>query len=262
MITFAAVVPHSPLLIESIGKENQKHLSKTLESMNTLKENLYLSKPDVILVISSHANRHATAFSVNLHDEYFTDFKDFGDMATKTEFGPDLDLIAQIQRAGRNSEIPVTLDSSANLDYGTSVPLELLVSEEMTHKIVPVSYSGLSPKEHLAFGALLKEVLHANDKRVAVIASGDLSHCLTTDAPGGFHKDAQKFDDEIQRAVRDMSASTLLAIDDELRDAAKSCVYEQLLILFGILEKKKLRPELLSYESPFGVGYLVAEFHL
>jgi MEMO1 family protein len=262
MIPFAAVVPHSPLLLKSIGKDNQKYLKKTLAGLQILREHLVASKPDTMLVISSHANRHATAFSINLHEEYFTEFKDFGDMATRTEFAPDLELITQIRRAGRDSEIPVTLDSSVTLDYGTAVPLELLVGSDMTHKIVPVSYSGLSPKEHIAFGALIKNVLEQSDKRVAVIASGDLSHCLTTDAPGGFHKLGQIFDDEILRAVREVSSSTLLAITPEMLEAVKSCAYEQLLILFGMLEKKIVRPDLLSYESPFGVGYLVAEFHL
>ena len=262
MIVFAAIVPHSPLLLEPIGKENQKHLKKTLEALQKLKEDLYLSRPDTILVISSHATRHASHFSINLHDEYQTDFRDFGDMSTSHEFYPDLELITAIRREGYDSNHPITLDSNVNLDYGAGVPLELLHSIGLTKKIVPVSYSGLSPKEHLAFGKMLQEVTQNSSERIAVIASGDLSHCLTSDAPGGFHKHAREFDETIQRAVAELSSSTLLSMKMLLIEETKSCVYEQLLILVGLIERKRLRPEILSYEAPFGVGYLVAQFHL
>jgi aromatic ring-opening dioxygenase LigB subunit len=47
-----------------------------------------------------------------------------------------------------------------------------------------------------------------------------------------------------------------------LLEHAHACVQEQVLILFGTLEHKKVRPEIVSYEHPFGVGYLVAQFHL
>ena len=51
-------------------------------------------------------------------------------------------------------------------------------------------------------------------------------------------------------------------MSSELIEGASACIQEQLLILFGILEHKKLRVEILSYEHPFGVGYLVAQIHV
>lgn len=262
MFVFAGLVPHSPLLLPSIGKDNQQQLEKTINATKTFAENLFLAKPDTIIIISSHATKHEDAFSINMSDAYVTSFKDFGDMATSTIFSPDLNLIAQIRRAARNTDRSVTLNSSEMLDYGTGVPLELLTSDTFRPNIVPISLSGLSPKEHLDFGAMLKDVIHTSNKRIAVVASGDLSHCLTKDAPGGFHENAADFDNEVQRAITELSSSTLLSLDEELERNAKACVYQQLLILFGVIERKTLRPEILSYEYPFGVGYLVAQFHL
>jgi MEMO1 family protein len=262
MIVFAGIVPHTPLLIDTIGKENQKKLKKTLEALEHLKENLRLSRPETIVIISSHATRHESHFSINLHDEYQTDFRDFGDMSTSTEFYPDLELIAEIRKDGMQNDQPITLNSDVNLDYGAGIPLELLNSPNLTKKIVPISYSGLGAKQHMAFGRFLKEVFHASPTRIAVIASGDLSHCLTSDAPGGFHKQASEFDATIQRAVSELSSATLLNIDPSLIEDTKSCIYEQLLMLFGLIEKGSARPEIHSYEAPFGVGYLVAQFHL
>ncbi len=230
--------------------------------MKHLAEELYASHPDTIVLISAHSVQHEEAFSINLHDEYHIDLKDFGDLSTTKEFSPDLMIIDQLQRRVRNEGIPLTLDSDANLDYGTGVPLLLLTEELKKVKIVPISYSGRSAKEHVAFGRILKDVLINSQRRVAIIASGDLSHCLTSDAPEGYRKEGQEFDKLITQAIEGLSISKLLSMKPELVKAAAECAYKPLLILFGALERMNIRPEILSYEAPFGVGYLVAQFHL
>ena len=262
MLTFAAITPHTPLLIPTIGKDNIKKLDATAKGFQTLAQSFAEASCDTVIIISSHASQHADAFSINLHDEYRTDFKDFGDMGTTKEFQPDLELITQIQRMSRDQQVPFTLNSTASLDHGIGVPLHYLTENVPSPKIVPLSYSGLSSKDHLKFGNLLKDLIDQSHRRIGVIASGDLSHCLTSDAPLGFRKEGELFDEAIQQAVAGSSTSTLLAMDDELPKQAGSCLYQRLLVLFGILERKKARPEILSYEAPFGVGYLVAQFHV
>ncbi len=261
MINFAAFTPHSPLLLDSIGKENVKYLSKTRASLTTLSVSLREAKPDVLFVISSHSLVHESAFSINLHDAYEVDFKEFGDHATHREFFPDLELITQIQRAARDAEIPFVLESYSSLDYGSGVPL-LLLCEDVHPKIVPISYSGSDRKQHMAFGRLLKDVAIASHKRIGVIASGDLSHSLTSDAPAGFHAEGKEFDETMVRSIEQFSSSTLLSLDEHVVEQAAECALRPALILFGLLEHLPVRPEIHSYETPFGVGYLVAEFHV
>ncbi len=261
MLTFAAITPHSPLLIPTIGKDNMKKLGATVQGLGALAQSIE-SLCDTLLVISSHATLHEEAFSLNLHDSYQIDLHDFGDMGTTRTFSPDTELITQIQRAARDEQFPFTLNSAAALDYGTGVPLYYLTKDPPRQRIVPVSYSGLGPKEHLKFGSLLKEVIDQSAKRIGVIASGDLSHCLSSDAPLGFKKEGELFDEAVKQAVSGLSASTLLSMDPELPGLAGTCLYNQLLVLFGILERKKARPEILAYEAPFGVGYLTAQFRL
>ena len=261
MICFAAFTPHTPLLIETIGKENIKHLAKTRAAMEELAQSLKASKPDAIFMISSHSVVHEKAFSVNLHDVYEVDFREFGDHSSHEEFEPDLELATAIQRAARTQELPFVFESYASLDYGSGVPLHLL-SKNIHPKIIPISYSGYDRKQHMAFGRLLKNVAMNSQKRIAVIASGDLSHCLSSDAPMGFHKEGQKFDEAIRRSIEQFSASTLLTLSEKTVEKAEQCAMRPLLIFFGMLEKIQIHPQTLSYEAPFGVGYLVAQFHL
>jgi AmmeMemoRadiSam system protein B len=228
--------------------------------MKTLAEELYATHPDTIVILSGHSAQHENAFSINLHDEYWADLKEFGDMETAKEFAPDLGLIDRIQRTLRKEDIPLTLDSDSTLDHGAGVSLLLLTEELSSPTIVPISYSGLSPKEHVHFGRALKDVLTNSPKRIAVIASGDLSHCLSEDAPDGYREEGQQFDDLIRSAVEHVGTSKLLSLDPELVRTASECGYHPLLMLFGIIERMDTSPAILSYESPFGVGYLVAHF--
>lgn len=262
MICFAAITPHTPLLIPGVGKENVTRLEATTAALHQLEGELYASNPDVIVVISSHATQHKDAFSLNLHDEYLIDFKDFGDLATTRMLEPDLELATTIEAHMQKHAIPFTLDSSASLDYGTGVPLYFLTENLPDVKIVPVSFSGLSAKEHVRLGTELKDVFEHSNKRIAVVASGDLSHCLSSDAPLGYKPEGEEYDHKIVEAVKGISTSSLLSMDQTLVSGASACIQEQLLILFGLLERKKSRVEILSYEHPFGVGYLVAQIHV
>lgn len=263
MITFAAFTPHSPLLLETIGKENTKALQATLNAMHQLSEELYASRPDVLLTISTHRGAHKNAFSLNMHDEYFVDFQEFGDHGTQGEFTPDIELMTQIQRRMRNETIPFTLDSDASLDYGVGIPLTLLANTlPLTHTIVPIAYSFLSSKSHVEFGRILKDVCARSSKRIAIIASGDLSHTLSSDAPAGFHPSGEEVDQAVLKSIENMSLSQLLSMNETQLEESQECAHRPLLILFGILEKMPIRPEILSYEHPFGVGQLVTQFHL
>ena len=262
MICFAAITPHTPLLIPGVGKENLSKLEATTAALKHLEGELYASHPDVIVVISSHATQHKDAFSLNLHDEYSIDFKDFGDLATSRTLKPDLELATAIEAHLHTHGVPFTLDSNPSLDYGTGVPLFFLTENLTNINIIPVSFSGLSAKDHVRLGTQLKDVFEHSTKRIAVVASGDLSHCLSSDAPLGYNPEGEVYDQKILEAVKGLSTSALLSMTTPLLESAHACVQEQLLILFGILERKKVRSEIVSYEHPFGVGYLVAQVHL
>ncbi len=261
MICFAGFTPHSPLLIETIGKKNLKYLAKTRQAISVLANELKQSNPEVIFVIAAHSLVHEKAFSINLHNAYATDFQEFGDHATTESFEPNLELISAIQKTARQADIPFVLESRPSLDYGSAVPLFLLC-QQIKCKLVPISYSGSDRKQHISFGRILKEVVLLSDKRIAVIASGDLAHTLSSDAPMGYRKEGKVFDDAVKRSIEQFSTSNLLTINDKTVERAEQCALRSLLILFGMLEKIHVRPEILSYEAPFGVGYLVAQFHL
>lgn len=262
MLVYAAFTPHTPLLIPEIGKDNRKKIEKTTAAMKELADDLYAVKPDTIVFISGHGTRYPGAFSITMSDSYRVDLSEFGELTHEEIYYPDMLLIDRMQRAFRHGHIPFSLHPENTLDHGTSVPLLLFGDKLPDVRVVPIIYSELDAKTHFKFGQKMRELVEDSEHRVAVIASGDLSHCLTSDAPAGFHPEGAKFDAKIQELVAEGNAAGLIKLDDKLVKSAAECGYRPLLILFGLLDKINVRPVIHSYEAPFGVGYLTASFEL
>lgn len=262
MLIHAGFLPHSPLLLKEVHPERWSELKETHKAIETLRQDLYALQPDVFCIISGHGERYADAFSIDVAPSYETDLRPFGDLSEPTVHEPATRLMDQLQRHLRHEEIDFTLSTHETLEYGTSVVLRLLGPLFHRVKIVPIAYSDTDIKEQVRFGRALREVLDESSERIAVMATGDLSHCLSSEAPGGFCKEGQAFDDAIVRSVKQGSLSNLLSIPKDIVEHAEESGYHPLLILYGLLDTRLYTTELLSYESPFGVGYLVAQFLL
>lgn len=253
-MVFAAVVPHSPVLLPSIGKEHLKKLRKTVTALRRLEQELYAAHPDVILVLSPHGASSAEYFTLDLGERYVSDLKEFGIMDAGLEFRADMGLMSALREHLEDRGVPLMLHSTTGLDYGAAVPLSYLAAHLPDIRIVPVSPAHLPPKAQFEFGQAVQETLVHSDRRVAVLASADLSHRLTRSAPAGYSPFGKKFDEKILHIFAEKNYSALLTFEPELAEKAAQCGLPVLTILAGILDGIKVTPELLSYESPFGIG--------
>ena len=260
-IVFAAITPHSPILIPSIGKENTAKLEETIKSFEKLEEDLLRAKPDTILIISPHGKIQDSAFTMNLNTEFEANLEEFGDFSNKTTFTGDYGLAYKI-REKLETKAPLQLMSEKNLDYGSLVPLSLLTKNIPKIKIIPLTYSGLSLQEHFYFGELLKEELLSNNEKIAIIASGDLSHSLDKNSPAPYSSKGKKFDTKLIEYLKENDTRSILRMKENLITESNQCGLKSILILLGILSKIKHTPKMLSYEHPFGVGYMVMNFIL
>jgi aromatic ring-opening dioxygenase LigB subunit len=261
MLVFSAICPHPPILIPTIGKDNIKEIKSTVEAMKKLEQELYAAKPEVIVIISPHGEMIPDAFSINLNIDYKAKFEEFGDFTTTMEFKSSSLLALKIKERVEN-DLPIVLSSSANLDHGSAVPLFYLTKHLKDIEIIPICYSFLDYDKHFKFGQLLKKEIAKSDKRVAVIASGDLSHALTKDAPAGYSLKGQEFDNNLMALLKRKDIPGILKMKPKSIEDAAECGFRSFAILLGIIEEYKFEVEVLSYEGPFGVGYMVANFKL
>ncbi len=262
MLVFAAIAPHSPLLIPTTGKERTDKLARTREAYKTLEGELYAAKPDTLLVISPHGRAAEAGFALNLAVSYAMDLSEFGDLATRATFASDTLFASELRTKIRTkSELPLVVSSAATLDYGAAIPLYMLTPHVPNVKAIPV-YDSLRPiREHYEFGRMLHRAILASHRRIAVICSADLAQTLTDDAPGGFSTNGRKFDESIVQLLRDQTWDILPELEHTALEA-KACGYRPLMILHGIVNNLNHKAHILSYEGPFGVGYLVAHLEL
>lgn len=262
MLVFSAIVPHPPILIPTIGKDNLAKLKKTAAAFDILEQHLLEANPDTIIVISPHGDISLDAFTINTNQNYKANFQAFGDFATELRFRSDLQFINEL-KSKNEIKLPIQLVSSENIDHGAAVPLYYLTRKKSNPRIVPINYSFLGYSKHVEFGVLLKEAIFSLDKKYAIIASGDLSHRLSLQAPAGFSPQAKEFDKKLIQLLKKKNLDGILNMDSKLIEDAGECGLRSILILLGVIKKMNYEFEVLSYESPFGVGYLVGEvrFH-
>lgn len=257
-LVFAAIVPHPPLLVPTANKEGFEKLSQTKQALEKLEEDLYLAKPDVLVVFSPHGNLIPDAFTVNVSAEFENDFKEFGNVTTKVRFKGEISLAAAMREQGTAQAFPIILISEPIIDHGVSIPLLYLTAHLPEVAILPIGFSALGTKTHVDFGYFLKEHFMRSTKRIAVIASADLSHSLTPEAPGGFHPEGKDFDHHIQEFLKTNNVEALLNIDPNEIEKSAECGFRAILLLFGVLQNINFTYLQYCYEAPFGVGYLTA----
>jgi aromatic ring-opening dioxygenase LigB subunit len=262
MLTFAAITPHPPLIIPSIGKENLKRVQKTIDAMTELEKKIFESGAETIIIISPHGQILSNAFTINLNPEYEINLEEFGDFGTKTKYKTNTKLAHKIKELAESQNIPLVLGSEERLDHGSAIPLFYLTQRLTNASILPIGYSLLDLKTHFNFGDFLKEIIIDDEKKIAVVASGDLSHCITKNAPAGYSPGGKEFDEKLIELITNKNTAGILNLDQNFIEEAGECGLRSIIILLGLLERINYSPEILSYEAPFGVGYLVANFKL
>ncbi len=262
MIVFGAIIPHSPLLVESIGKDQRAKLQATIDAISQIEQALYLAKPETLAIIAPHGPRYPDAFSANMAGTYTGTLKSFGDFSTTVSAKSDYMLIDRAHRKMREEDIPFTLTSAEELDYGFTIPILLLTQHLQNWKLFPISPSMMDGKAHYEFGRQIKRVLHMEKRRVAVIASADLSHKLSADSPGGASNEGPEFDKMIQQYAVADDPTPLLTMPAEIVENSGQCGYRPICTLLGMMDKMNVTRKVLSYEAPFGVGYMTAQFDI
>lgn len=261
MLKFASICPHPPLLIPSIGQNNLSKINSTVEAMDELGNEIKEKEIDTIVIISPHGPMQMGFMSVLGAKHLEGNFLQFGD-DTSMSFENNTDLGLNIKKIADTRNIPVEIiNNGTSLDHGAMVPLYFLTKHNPNIKIVLITFSYLDYQKHFEFGKIIYEATEIMNKKIALVASGDLSHCLTPNAPAGYSPRGKEFDELLIKLLEDDNVSEILNLDSSLIEDAGECGLRSIIILLGalsILENYKFRK--LSYEGPFGVGYLVGKF--
>ncbi len=262
-ITFAAISPHPSAILPTVGSDSDiKRAAKTIRAIEELARGLAASKPDVLVVISPYIPVNFTSFSIVDSLELKGRFDKFGDFKTEMRFEGHPEMVLAIKKRCGDARIPLGSFNNPELDHGTSIPLHFISQELPKIKVVPVGVSGLSPMEHVSFGKVIIGAANALGIKMAVIASGELSHGLSPSSSAGYSPKGKEFDFRILELLKRGDQNTILEIEQDLLEESGECGYLPMAVLFGVLDGTTWKGEVLSYESPFGIGYPVVKIKM
>ena len=258
-VVFAGIAPHPPLLVPEVGRDRIQNVSDSQRSLREFSKRLVQSQPDTIVLISPHSPLDPNAFTVRWASELRGDFREFRAPSVEIVFPNDRKLIDAIARESAAGDINFKLLArDYPLDHGALVPLYYLREAGWNGPVVVVGFCFQSNEIHLAFGRAIERAASGIGRRIAMVASGDLSHRLIVGGPYEFEPTAHYFDREIVTAVSDGNSRAVLNVDEGLRERAGECGYRSIVIALGAVDERPTEPQVLSYEGPFGVGYMVA----
>lgn len=258
-IVFAGIAPHPPIMVPEVGGEAAEEVRGSIDAMRDLTERIIASRAETVVLISPHAPLEARAFVAYSDQHLRGDFANFRAPQATVAAPLDRQLLTAIADAAASGGFTLVAIEGTALDHGTAVPLYFLQRYGWRGRVVALGYSFLSNEDHVRFGACIKRAVDSVERRVALVASGDLSHRLKPEAPAGYNPEAHFFDEEVVASIRACTPERIIQIDPNLRRMAGECGYRSMLVAFGAIQELPPDCEVLHYEAPFGVGYMVAQ---
>jgi aromatic ring-opening dioxygenase LigB subunit len=217
--------------------------------------------PEIALVISPHGDTHVDAMGILAQESFTGSMRRWGARAPEHTFINDLEMVRLIEVESNAEGIPVSrVENDKGLDWGVMAPLYYLYKGMEGIPMVELTFSFLPLEIHYRYGKAVRRAAEKRDRRVLLIASGDLSHRLIPEAPAGYDPMGKVFDEQLVDSLSNMDAESVLKMDRELISRAGECGLRSAVILLGVLEGLQVQTKIHSYEGPFGVGYLVASF--
>ena len=256
-ILSASIVPNLSLLVPGVGQANLLTYRQTVTAYQNLAQKIKRLGIETVVIVSNRGVTPENGLAINLHHKFNLNFEEFGDLATKLNCASDLELIAMIKNQ-LEAVMPVSMLSLNPLDYGAAVPLVYLLSAKKVNVLtIYPSSQGLYHQSEL--GRQLGAIIHNSPKRVALLASANLSSHLA-DSPLGYLPQAKGYDKKIIKGFETNNFKYLFSLKNE--DVAQ--YYDQSLAPLGILAgataEFKKTVKTVSYEHPQGLGLAVVDF--
>jgi|SRR5665648_79213 len=248
-LVYSVFVPHPPILVSEIGRGEERKCQASLDAYQDIAGRLVQAQVETVILVSPHTQLVKEGITLLTEAVAQGNFDQFGADQVSLSFASDPVITTLFQK-----HLAGVISVQGPLDHGALVPLYFLQKAGWSGKVVLLGMPLERPED---YGLRMGQILDKLPGRYALVASGDLSHRLKEDGPYGFDAAGPEFDQSVLKALqRDTKKLTSLPVD--LVEKAGECGYRSLRLA---LAAKEGAPEVLSYEGPFGVGYMVADLY-
>jgi aromatic ring-opening dioxygenase LigB subunit len=259
-ICYACISPHPPIIVPQVGRGRERGAARTIAALRQLAQEVRAQAPETALLMATHGPLNPRGAVILDAPSASGDLSAFGAPDVKLELRTDRPLVEAVLREARAAGASLSPVPSwgSGLDWSVTVPLYYLRQGLGQAPVTPMNVSFAPPEDHFRLGAAVRKAIEKTGRRTVVIASADLSHRLSEDGPYGFDPAGPELDRRIQRAVEAWDPRCLFEMDDAFRERAGDDAVASISFLMGVLHGLNVRPRILSYEGPWGVGYMVA----
>lgn len=262
-------MPHPPIIIKEIGGDEARGAKETIQGMEKLAKKIREIQPDTIIFVSPHGNAFSDATCILDGDVFEGSFYQFGHehmtFQKTVEQSLTKKIVEVLQQERINTvlmtkELAQTYNIRTGLDHGVLVPMYFIDQEYDAYNIVHLTpgFTPLTDNYHIGqcIGNVIDDYMRETNQEILIVISGDLSHALKDSGPYAYHPDGQVFDHLVQKAIIEKNVNPLLELTPDFIENAAQCGLRPYLIGFGIMSKVIDVSKIISYEGPFGVGYL------
>jgi len=251
-------MPHAPILVPEVGGERGGAAQASCQAMREAAACVMSFRPERLVLISPHSPRQPRAFGVWAGERLQGTFAQFNASRAQVSLPNDTQLARSIVTEAGARHLATWMIHDRALDHGALVPLWFLAGAGWAGPTVVLSLNYPEDGGLSELGETIAAAARALHLRIAIVASGDMSHRLTPDAPGGFHPQARQFDETFIHLIRNGDYHELRNIDPGLRELAAEDAVDSTLVAAAAVDWKSTGHKVLHYEGPFGVGYGVA----
>ena len=259
-VVFGAIMPHPPILVPEIGGKRIREAEASKKAFEEASKRLKAKDFDTLVIITPHGEVGQAAVPVYTSHVFEGDFGNFGYSKPSFSFKGDPELGLALVKEAEKSGMRASSINESFLDHGALVPLSYTYSSGIRKPILPIAIAFVPLTDLFDFGKALSKIAGELGRKIAIIGSADMSHRLSEDAPSGFHPRGKEFDEKLVELVKKYDVKGILNFDEALAQVAGQDALWSIVILLGALDGLKVEHEVLSYEGPFGVGYMVATF--
>ncbi|MDH4139879.1 MAG: AmmeMemoRadiSam system protein A [Coriobacteriia bacterium] len=258
---FGVIAPHPPIMVPEVGGRDAEVTSASMRALAEAARMLERFDPDTVVVMSPHSPGLADAFVVETASRLAGTLAQFRAPEVSLSYDGDpalaQQLLARLDERGVPGLDRATVPTlrSGELDHGVLVPMSFL-DRSGRWPVLALSLSYLPYDQHRILGEELAGAAADLGRRIAFVASGDCSHRLTREAPAGYSPRGQELDSQLVSLIEASDFEGLERLDPSLVEAGGECGLRSFITLGGAARPAHAR--VLSYEGPWGVGYLTA----
>jgi AmmeMemoRadiSam system protein A len=269
MIKGTFILPHPPILIDEIGKDDVKNCLDVKNAFKVVGEKIKKLKPQTILIITPHGPVFSDGLAISYDGFLEGNLNKFGFDNIGYHKKNNVHLVDRIIYETGKIDVPCLKLTDENatyfnidksLDHGTIIPMKFIEEFYDDYELVHITYGLFSSEKLYEIGMTIKDAINGLNEDVVVISSGDLSHCLSQEGPYPYHPSGEVFDATVKSLLIQKEIEAFIAMPEKLKSEASECGKRSIDMMLGTLDGYDFQVTEYAYEKPFGVGYLVMGF--